>query len=137
MSDKKGSESKSSPDVKVGWSYEYSNPLNVFDVPDGKSVKWCDKKKMEERKYEGWVPVEPGTLTHINPDGQNCDGGVTYRDLVLCQMPKERVEERNAFYRNKGAMALEGYKQEYKDAIIKNGGIPNVEYSEKRERKYY
>jgi len=99
--------------IEVGHSWDRPDPLRVDGKNPEKSYRFVDKKKLEQRKYEGWKPTDPDTVSYPNPDGVSSDGAPQYRELVLCEMPRKKAEDRNAYYRNKAKRASEAAKTRY------------------------
>lgn len=59
-----------------------------------------DEKNMLSAQEEGWVPVRREDYPELQANGKTT-GLVEIGGLVLCKMPSDMIEQRNAFYRNK------------------------------------
>lgn len=100
--------------------------------------RWCSKSLYEKRRLEGWIPVSYKELSEISSitmlDGESLDTTIQRRNLILCKMPKSRVEERNAYYAN---MTKNAFSEEIKslneDVSVrgyKSGAIGKIEIVE-------
>lgn len=97
-------------EVKTWKTRRWSNP-RMIDVPaaimdklneQGLVCKYVHEDKLQSRLNEGWAIVtEHGQATTM--DGKSLDGAYRVKELVLCAMPREMRDERNAFYRERQA----------------------------------
>jgi len=99
--------------VEVGRTWNKPDPFMVKGKDPEKSYRFVDKKKLEQRKYEGWVPTDPDSVNYPNPDGVSNEGAPQYRELVLCEMPQKMADDRNAYYHSKAKRASEAAKVRY------------------------
>lgn len=85
------------PDPHPDWSYRWI-ATHVLGVADAANAS----KKMRE----GWEPVRaedhPEMQAYVGKSGNIEVGG-----LILCKMPRERVDARNAYYSNQARRQLE------------------------------
>lgn len=58
------------------------------------------------RLREGWVPVKAEDHPELMMSG-NASGNVEHGGLMLCKMPEERVEARNAYYQQQSEQNVE------------------------------
>ena len=75
------------PQVEVKRHWRKPNPLNVKGLDKNKSYRWVDKKKLQQKKYEGYETVDPKSVNYTAPDTEGYEGAPQYRELVLCEMP--------------------------------------------------
>lgn len=90
---------------------------------DGWSFKWVrtatrekdDKANFQKRSREGWEPVNaedfPEMMIELNTGVTH--GKVEVGGLILCQMPLEMVQQRNAHYQKVTAQELEAAEDSY------------------------
>lgn len=112
---------KEEPDVQVTREWERPDPLKVEGKDPGKAYRWIDKKKLEQRRYEGWTPCRDEGVVHKNPDGTPDSGSKEYRELILCEMPQERADSRNKFYLKKAEIAGEAPRKVYEQHARRMG----------------
>jgi len=100
-------------DVQVGRTWQVPNPLRVDGRDPESSYRWVRDKNLEQKKYEGWTPVErgKGPERYASPDGVQNDGLYHYREMILCKMPRDMAESRNQHYREK---ALKSAKSRFR-----------------------
>lgn len=98
---------ENSPEISITREWNRPDPLAVENRKQDKAYRWVDKEKIEQRQYEGWSPVRDDEVIHRNPDGNSYGQNKEYRELILCEMPVERAEARNRFYREKARRAAE------------------------------
>lgn len=91
------------------------NPVSLLKVVlknKGMSARWCRKDILEKRRLEGWIPVSYKDLEAESSltmqDGESLDTTVQRRGLILCKMPKERIEARNQYYASLTQGAMKG-----------------------------
>lgn len=106
-------EENKSAEVQVTRDWTRPQPLNVEGKDPSKAYRWVDKDKIEQRKYEGWNPVDNDKVRYKNPDGEQGTSKTQYRELVLCEMPKEKAESRNQFYRERARRAMDSVQAKY------------------------
>lgn len=116
-------------DVEIIRSWERPDPFKIYEPEQGKTYKWVDKSKMEQRINEGWKPCTDGR----NKDGENRE----YRDLGLCLMPKEMADERKAFYSRRANRANEEAEAEFRAASDASGFQSIGKISTNKSKKYY
>jgi len=82
------------PDPQPGWAFRWIRLSSL-----GQS----DANNLSAARREGWVPVKavdhPEIQLMNDPNGRFPDG-VEVGGLVLCKIPKEIVDQRNAYYLN-------------------------------------
>ncbi|MCD4785361.1 MAG: hypothetical protein K8T10_16200 [Candidatus Eremiobacteraeota bacterium] len=110
-------------DVQVGRTWQAPNPLRVDNRDPNSSYRWVRKDKIEQKRYEGWKPVERdnGPEKYASPDGSQTDNNYHYRELVLCKMPRDMAEQRNQHYRDKGTKALAAAKTRFRNEASRAG----------------
>lgn len=123
------------PSIAVKKEWQRPDPLRVDGKDPSKAYRFVDKNKLEQRKYEGWKPVEAGTVGYANPDSEDNSGKVQYRELILCEMPKEKAEERNEFYRNKTQAATLAARENFRKKAEK-AGVDFIENKPKSSKFY-
>lgn len=114
--DNRGSESRVRSWVRVG-------PLPDPLPEDGYSFRWIrastasldDKRNVENRLIEGWEPVRaedhPELVTRLL--GRATTGNIERGGLLLCKMPVEMVQQRNAFYQATAQDRMDAEEQHY------------------------
>ena len=90
------------------------SPANLLPDPDpqdGIVFRWvrvssmgqADPTNYSKKMREGWTPVnveEVPELAHLAIDpSQKFEGKLEVGGLLLCKMPKEKADQRNAYYR--------------------------------------
>jgi hypothetical protein len=110
MSKKQNSEN---PRIEMKQDWSRPKPLQVENTDPSKAYRWVNKDKMEERSREGWTTVRDDSVRHNNPDGSS--NGVTkeYREMILCEMPKEVADARNKYYVEKARQAADSPERLY------------------------
>jgi hypothetical protein len=92
-------------EIKQDWSRP--KPLQVENADPSKAYRWVNKDRFEERKREGWDVVRDERVKHSNPEGSS--NGVTkeYREMILCEMPRQVADARNKYYVEKARQAAD------------------------------
>lgn len=98
---------KSTPEVQIIRDWTRPDPLAVENRDPAKSYRWVDKSRLEQKKYDGWMPVRDEEVIHRNPDGDPDSSTKQYRELILCEMPREKANARNRFFLEKAKRAAE------------------------------
>lgn len=93
--------------VSITRDWNRPDPLKVENQDPSKVYRWVDKSKFDQRMYEGWSKTDPDNVKYANPDGAEHDGACKYRELTLCEMPREKAEARNHYYHDKAKRAAE------------------------------
>jgi hypothetical protein len=90
---------------------------------DGYKFKWVrtatrnvdDKTNVQKRLREGWEPVDaadhPEMIQGLGIQQEH--GRVEVGGLILCKMPEEMVEQRNAYYQKRASAELDSAEQGY------------------------
>ena len=112
-------------DVKITKDWERPRPLSIENKNPEMAYRWVDKKKLEQRRYEGCEPVRDEKVIHHNPDGDRGTLTKEYRELILCHMPKQKAMERNRYYMEKARKAMEAAKVRF-HREGKRLGIPTI-----------
>jgi hypothetical protein len=99
--------------IQITRDWNRPDPLRVDQKNPEKSYRWVDKKKLEQRQHEGWSRVDPDSVKHKNPDSSDSSGSPQYRELVLCEIPKEQAEARNRYYQEKAKRSIEAATRQY------------------------
>lgn len=96
-------------------------PASVLPEPDkqpGYSYRWvrvsqlnqADPRNMSSKLRQGWEPVrieeQPQFRMFVDPDSRYKDN-IEVQGLLLCKIPDEFVEQRNAYYANRNQAQME------------------------------
>jgi hypothetical protein len=69
-----------------------------------------DPANISSKFREGWEPVKaveyPELMVHATPDGQ-FKGSIEVGGLLLCRIPKEFMEQRDAYYNSQNKAQME------------------------------
>ena len=114
---------KKSPTILIGKTWQPPDPLRVDYKDPNYAYRWVKEKNLEQKKYEGWVPVdrESGKEKYANPDGAHNDSFYHYRESILCKMPRDMARERNKFYRDRANKSLESAKTNFRKEANRMG----------------
>ena len=85
------------PDPEPGYKFRWIS-THIFGQPDPSNVS----KKMRE----GWEPVKAADHPELMLTG-DANGNVELGGLMLCKMPEERTQARNAHYTNQAQAQME------------------------------
>ncbi len=121
-------------EIKLVKEWNPADPLRVDNLDPEKAHRWVDKKKLEQRKHEGWKPVAADKVNYPNPDTEESGGAAQYRDLVLCEMPREQAEERKEYYRRKTQAATMAARQNF-EKKVRESGADFIE--DRKPKKFY
>lgn len=121
-------------EVSITREWQPPNALRVDDKDPSKAYRWVDKDKIEQKKYQGWNPVDEGKVKYAGPDGQQADGRVHYRELILCDMPKEMAESRNRYYQERANRAVSAQDRKFEEQARR---LNMQTYNENTGRKKY
>ena len=90
---------------------------------DGWAFRWVrtasrglkDDINFEKRTIEGWEPVNVSEFPEIGAKLKikSSEGHIERGGLILCKMPQELVDQRNAYYQNRTVAEMEGAEQNY------------------------
>ena len=128
-------ETQETPRTEIVKEWQRPDPLRVNGRDPSKAYRFVDEKKLEQRKHEGWKPVNPDTVDYANPDTEDKSGTVHYRELILCEMPKEKADQRNAYYRNKTQAATLAAKENFRKKA-ERAGVDFIENKPKSSKFY-
>jgi len=92
-------------------------PPELLPAPDpqpGYIFRWVrlsakgkdDPMNLSSRMREGWTPVKAVDHPEVHIES-NSKGELEFGGLVLCKMPTEMVEQRNAYYRRQATDQME------------------------------
>jgi hypothetical protein len=106
-------QNESMPGIEIVQDWSRPKPLQVENTDPSKAYRWVSKDKMEERSREGWAAVRDENVKHKNPDGAS--NGVTkeYREMILCEMPRQAADARNRYYVEKARQAADSPERLY------------------------
>lgn len=88
---------------------------------EGMRSRWVRKDLLEKRIEEGWTPRISNTRSRIDSpentmiDGKPLSSYVVKRNLILCDMPEEMAQAREAYYKKLADSGLEAQKNEFKN----------------------
>jgi hypothetical protein len=102
-------------------------PPSVLPKPnpvDGWSFRWirtaalgkADVTNVSQKLREGWVPVKSSEHPELNVMSDldsRFEDGVEIGGLLLCKMPTEKVQQRNAHYAKQAANQMESVDHSY------------------------
>ena len=117
------------PEIKQepGWAYRWVR-VSLANEADNLNVS--------SRMREGWEPVKHSEHPEIkltsNPNSQYKDA-VEVGGLLLCKMPQEMVDQRNAYYRQK----TEGQAQAVDNSFLKENDPRMPLFSDKKSTKSF
>jgi len=105
-----------------GWAYRWIRISLANDA---------DNLNVSSKMREGWEPVKHSEHPEIkltsNPNSQFKDA-VEVGGLILCKMPQEMVEQRNAYYKQK----TEGQAQAVDNSFLKENDPRMPLFSDKK-----
>src|SRR5210317_1239681 len=112
---------------KPGWAYRWIR-ITLANEPDARNAS--------SKMREGWEPVKHSEHPEIkltsNPNSQYKDA-VEVGGLLLCKMPQEMVDQRNAYYRQK----TEGQAQAVDNSFLKENDPRMPLFSDKKSTKSF
>ena len=118
--------------------------LPEFKKQPGWAYRWirvtlaneADARNASSKMREGWEPVKHSEHPEIkltsNPNSQYKDA-VEVGGLLLCKMPQEMVDQRNAYYRKK----TEGQAQAVDNSFLKENDPRMPLFSDKKSTKSF
>lgn len=90
---------------------------------DGYAFRWvrtetrgdADKTNFGKRYREGWEPIDAADYPELVADLglPGASGKVEVGGLILCKIPQEIVDQRNAYYRNQNAAQIDAADNAY------------------------
>ena len=100
--------------------------LDVKGKDENFSYRWERPDMVEDRRDEGWQITKKGVKTLRNQEGKGIHriGAQGQEELILMQMPKDRLSVRKERKKAMRARAIEGIANESRSNIEKLGGIP-------------
>ncbi|MCE1247442.1 MAG: hypothetical protein LWY06_12425 [Firmicutes bacterium] len=98
--------------IQITREWNRPDPLKVEGKNPEKAYRWVDKGRLEQREREGWSRVDSDSVKHNNPDGSSA-GAPQYRELVLCEMPREQAQSRNRYFQEKAKQAMEAAARQF------------------------
>mgnify|MGYP003524885193 CR=1 FL=1 len=110
--------------AKLSKPWQPPKTIECFNKKAGMRYKWCRKDILEKRRAEGWVvtsKLDLGGKEIGVPHNLSLDSTYQHRGLILCEMPEEMAESRNAYYQKRAASAQEGIKNQFKKEASKSG----------------
>jgi hypothetical protein len=101
--------------------------------------RWVRLDNLDKAMVEGWDPVKGVNKGKEEPppilllDGTQIDSAIRKRNLILCKMPKELADKRNAYYQARTDSLLEAQAEKFKEEVGGRtyGGIKVVEGTKK------
>ena len=110
-----------------GWAYRWIRISLANDA---------DNLNVSSKMREGWEPVKHSEHPEIkltsNPNSQYKDA-VEVGGLLLCKMPQEMVDQRNAYYRQKA----EGQARAVDNSFMKENDPSMPLFSDKKSTKSF
>jgi len=110
-----------------GWAYRWIR-VTLANEPDARNAS--------SKMREGWEPVKHSEHPEIkltsNPNSQYKDA-VEVGGLILCKMPQEMVDQRNAYYKQKA----EGQAQAVDNSFLKENDPRMPLFSDKKSTKSF
>lgn len=102
--------------IKLSKPWQPPSTIDVFKKKLGMRYKWCKKDWIEKRLSEGWKVTSKldSSGKEVNvPYNLSIDSTYQHRGLILCEMPEEMAESRNAYYQKLATSAQEGNKKQF------------------------
>jgi len=110
-----------------GWAYRWIR-VTLANEPDARNAS--------SKMREGWEPVKHSEHPEIkltsNPNSQYKDA-VEVGGLILCKMPQEMVDQRNAYYKQKA----DGQAQAVDNSFMKENDPRMPLFSDKKSTKSF
>ena len=123
--------------INDAWDEPWKAPMTLDAPPPlpGMEQRWIavslrgqDQPANVSRKFrEGWVPRPADTIPAEFGNAPTIkhgqfEGFIGVEGMVLCHMPKDRVDQRNRHYRQKAARQIEGVERELHGSEVR--GMP-------------
>ena len=112
---------------KPGWAYRWVRITLANEA---------DARNASSKMREGWEPVKHSEHPEIkltsNPNSQFKDS-VEVGGLILCKMPQEMVDQRNAYYKQKA----DGQAQAVDNSFMKENDPRMPLFSDKKSTKSF
>lgn len=115
---------KTNAKKKYSRPWEPARRLDVKLRP-GFRLKWISKEKLEKSLQEDWEihrDKHPELARLANEDAKALGNTTELPDLILCEMPEERAQERDAYFRRRIRTASRKPVEEFKKEIRAQGG---------------
>ena len=110
-----------------GWAYRWVR-VTLANEPDARNAS--------SKMREGWEPVKHSEHPEIkltsNPNSQYKDA-VEVGGLILCKMPQEMVDQRNAYYKDKA----DGQAKAVDNSFMKENDPRMPLFSDKKSTKSF
>jgi hypothetical protein len=92
------------------------DPLNILTVRytrPGYKIRWCRKKDLETKRFQGWEPVrrKKEDLDRLEEYGVQKGSTIERQDLILCEMPADKCAKLVAAKKAKADRQMEAIRR--------------------------
>jgi hypothetical protein len=95
------------PDERAGWKHRYIR-ISMMGSPDAANISSKLREGYEPCKAEDY----PELMMHATTEGR-FKGGIEVGGLLLCRIPEEFLQQREAYYANQNKAQMESVDQNF------------------------